>query len=109
MAKPKKLTLKYLEILKPVYIEKNYPVPKWIFFSQALIEAGWRVELIRSKSTFSKYIYIHKGDKNFKIRFSNHKPNKGQQETNDCDFYVGISNGQVITTEMVLKKILGGM
>ena len=105
--KPKKLTVKYLEALKPSYAKSGYTTPKWITFSEALLQAGWKVELKRSKTTFSKYIYINKGDRSFKIRFSNHKPNKGQQETNDCDFYVGISNGQVITTEMVLKKVLG--
>jgi len=107
MAIPIKVTKHYLATLKPSYTKKGYPVPKWITFSETLLNSGWKVQLKRSKSSYSKYIYIQKEDKSYKIRFSNHRPNKDAQEMSDSDFYVGVSNGQVITTEMVLKKILG--
>jgi hypothetical protein len=97
------LTLEYLERLKPSYIAKNYPVPKWIQFSEELISDNWHVRLHRSKSTVSKYLYISKNNKNFKIRFSNHKPNKMKENNEDCDFYVGIGNRGVITTSEVLE------
>lgn len=100
------LTIEYLVGLKPSYIKKGYPVPKWIQFSQILIGNGWTVELYRSKTTLSKYLYISCGGMEYKIRFSNHKANKAKEEMMDCDFYVGVGNQGVITTEELIEIIL---
>jgi hypothetical protein len=40
-----------------------------------------------------------------KIRFSNHKANYSQEQNNDSDYYVGVGNNGVITTEQLIDKI----
>lgn len=101
------LTIEYLERLKPAYLKKNFPVPKWIVFSETLLRKGWKVKLYRAIHTYSKYLTITKRDRKYKIRFSDHRPNLKKEIENDCDFFVGRSNNQIITTEQVLEKILG--
>lgn len=101
----KKLTIGYLERLKPGYTNKGFNVPKWIKFSEEMIKLGWECEYYDSYSTVSKYIYIAKNNYHFKIRFSNHKLNKYQQDISDSDFYVGISHNQVLTTEQLIEKL----
>lgn len=100
-----KLTKKYLKGLAPSYKKKGYNVPKWIIFSYAMISDGWDVYLIRSKSTVSKYVYILKGKKELKIRFSNHKANFHKEMQNDCNFYVGVGHKGVVTTEELIAKL----
>jgi hypothetical protein len=99
------LTIQYLNDLKPGYIKSGYEVPKWIQFSENMIRLGCVVELIRSKSTVSKYLYISRGNKNFKVRFSNHKPNKYMEREEDCDYYVGVRNKGCMTTEQVIEDL----
>ena len=102
----KHLTVKYLDSIKPGYINAGYSVPKWVKFSEIMINHGWECYAYESKSTHSKYIYISKGKQHYKIRFSNHRPNKNVQRQNDSDFYVGVSNGnQVLTTEELIEKL----
>lgn len=96
----------YLNRLKPSYLDKGFPIPKWIMFSQILIAHGWTVELIRSKTTFSKYLHVSIGEMAYKIRFSNHKANKAAENKMDCDFYVGVGNNGVITTEELIQIML---
>ena len=103
--KLEKLTLNSLQMKKVLYIKKGYNLPKWVLFSEELIKDEWKVELCDSKSTVSKYLYISKNGQKFKIRFSNHKPNKQKESQKDCDYYVGVGNKGVITTEQVLKLI----
>ena len=99
------LTKEKLDKRKPFYEKNGYSIPKWIFFCETLIDKGWDCNLYDAKATVSKYVYISKGKLNFKIRFSNHMPNKNKQQESDSDFYVGISHNGVITTEDLIKKI----
>jgi hypothetical protein len=101
----KQLSLDYLNGLEPSYLTKGYSVPKWIKFCKEMLNTGWKVKLYRSKSTFSKYIHISKGETNLKIRFSNHKANINQEQKGDSDYYVGVGNNGVITTEQLIEKI----
>ena len=39
------------------------------------------------------------------MRFSNHKPAKEREKNNDCDFFVGVSNFKVTTTEDALDAV----
>jgi hypothetical protein len=94
-----------LEILKPGYIKAGYSIPKWIIFSEKMLELGFKVSLHKSKSTVSKYIYITRGLKIYKIRFSNHKANRNAELSDDCDFYVGVGNRGTITTEYLIEHI----
>ena len=88
---------------------ENYPKPyapaKYLIFIKTMIENGWMVKLYVANKV-SKYVFISKGDEVYKIRFSNHKPLLNKEAEDDCDFYVGISNMQVSTTEQIIKKII---
>jgi hypothetical protein len=101
----KKLTQEYLEDLKPYYERSGYSIPKWIIFSEKMLELGFKVDLHKAKTTVSKYIYITRGLKKYKIRFSNHKANRNAELSDDCDFYVGIGNRGTITTEYLIEHI----
>lgn len=45
--------------------------------------------LYEARQTFSKYITVRHQGRQFKVRFSNHKPIRSRQFSNDCDFWVG--------------------
>jgi hypothetical protein len=99
---------KILDML-PRYHNAGYSTPKWLQFCSAMLEYGFTVHYYDAKTTVSKYVYVinEKNGEQVKVRFSNHKPNWRQEENNDSDFYVGISNKGVITTEKVIPQVLG--
>lgn len=72
----------------------GYPKPKWVTFCELLLPL-FRLTLDeaftshRNGAGFSKYIRAYRGGKEFKVRFSNHKPNAGKERAGDCDFFVG--------------------
>lgn len=84
---------------------RQYPTPKYLLFMLEMSKCGFEVSLHKSKSTVSKYIYLRKGDKQYKVRFSNHRSNFRHELEADCDFYVGVGNMGVKTTETVIKEI----
>ncbi len=98
----KKIDLKYVNDLAKNYIEKNYSAPKWLQFSKYFILKGFEVYLAKSKSTVSKYIYVEDMENVFKVRFSNHKPNKNKEVAEDCNFFVGRTNLRTTTTEQAV-------
>lgn len=81
----------------------QYPTPKYLTFIRNMLEDGWAVKLYTSG--VSKYVFCLKGEHLYKVRFSNHKPRVDKELEEDCDFYVGISNLAVNTTEEI-EKIL---
>jgi hypothetical protein len=99
------LNKEYLDKIKPNYLKNGYPVPKWIQFSEAMIDLGCQVELHQTQATVSKYIYLTKDNKKLKIRFSNHKANHQMETKQDCDYYVGVGNYGVVTTEQLIVKL----
>lgn len=86
--------------------KSEYPEPKWIMFCETMLDEGMTLSIYESKTTVSKYIWVSRGQLTVKVRFSNHRPNNVMQQVEDCDYYVGVSNGKVITTEQVIEKIL---
>ena len=84
---------------------QGYSTPRWIEFSMTLLKEGYDVLLVAAKTTVSKYIYVRKGDKQFKVRFSNHKPNWRKEHEQDCDFFVGVTNTGVRTTKDALVAV----
>jgi hypothetical protein len=86
----------------------GFPVPKFIEFSVWALEAGFRVFLHESHSTVSKYVYVENGSRRnqFKVRFSNHKPNREKEVLGDCDFFVGIAHHRTTTTEMAKEAVM---
>lgn len=93
---------------KVVGMIANYPAkyetPKYLLFIKKMLENGWQVKVYVAR--VSKYIFIIKDNEVFKIRFSNHKPLYDKEVESDCDFYVGISHKQVITTEELIKRFI---
>ena len=86
-------------------VSKIYGKAKWIIFAEKLLKQGYKIRLYEAKWTFSKYLTVEKDDKKFKVRFSNHKPAREKELNNDCDFFVGVTNLQVTTTEDALKAV----
>ena len=82
------------------------PLPKYIMFCFVMIDKGYQVTLLKSKSAVSKYVYVRHIDKEIKVRFSNHRPNSYKEHTQDADFYAGVSNTNCITTEEIIKEII---
>lgn len=75
---------------------------KWVQFARWFIEKGFNVELYEARQTFSKYLTVIKGDRRFKVRFSNHKPILAREIAGDCDYFVGITNLKTTTTDMAI-------
>ena len=82
---------------------KKYATPKYLQFCKKMLENGWKVKIYTAK--VSKYVFIIKRDRVYKIRFSNHRPLLFKEEEEDCDYYVGISNKQMTTTEELIIKL----
>jgi hypothetical protein len=57
-------------------------------------------------TTVSKYVFVRRGGKRFKVRFSNHKPARWREQSRDCDFFVGITNTGVTRTEDAIRATL---
>jgi hypothetical protein len=70
-----------------------------------MLEKGWQIALHRAQTTRSKYLYIKKDKLNYKIRFSDHKASFNQETKKDCDYYVGVGNYGVITTEQLIEQL----
>ncbi len=89
------------------YAKTNFEAPKYLKFILRMLREKWEVRLYIPRSNkISKYVFVSKGDQIYKIRFSNHKPIIQKELDNDCDFYAGISNLNVMTTEQIAKIIL---
>jgi hypothetical protein len=99
--------MKYLEWRKNSTINAGYAVSKWMWFCEWALSNGLHVFLHESYSTVSKYIYVSKSRNGpqFKVRFSNHKPNATKERAEDCDFFVGISNQRTTTTEDAISAV----
>lgn len=85
----------------------RYAPSKWVLFCRAMHDLDLKTHLYESKSTKSKYIYVSsKKGKVVKVRFSDHRPAKGQQIAEDSDFYVGVSHfGNCISTEDLVIEL----
>lgn len=99
-------TLEGLATRQAATVAKGYPPLKWIEFMTTLMRAGLAVGVYEAVTTRSKYVYVVFPDRSvFKVRFSNHRPNKAVQGRDDSDFYVGVSNGMVTTTDDALRAV----
>lgn len=100
------VTDKLIDNFKERYKNSRYSLPKWIRFCETMLNRGYKVSVYMAKTTFSKYVYVSDGKKTVKIRFSNHKPNYSNEMEKDSDFYVGVNNKVVTTTEQVIPQII---
>lgn len=86
--------------------EKNgYPKAKWIQFCEEMLSRGYSLTLYEARRTVSKYVTVHSGEKQFRVRFSNHKPIKHRELDGDCDFFVGITHTGVRTTDDAIEAV----
>ena len=99
------VTKEFLDKRASFSINKGYAKQKWIIFCEELLLEGYSVKLYEAKNTFSKYVTVIKDKKQFKVRFSNHKPIYQREIKKDCDFFVGVTHTGVRTTEDALAKI----
>lgn len=80
---------------------------KWVAFSRTMLFYGYDVFLYEPKHTNSKYIrVVDHNDTVFKVRFSDHKPNKYKEESKDCDLFVGVSHLNTVRTEKAIQITL---
>lgn len=84
---------------------KKYGKQKWIIFAEELLNSGFEVQLYEARKTFSKYLTVKRGDRQYKVRFSNHKPIFRRELNKDCDFFVGVTNFEVTTTKQALQAV----
>lgn len=108
----KKMSIEKIQGMKEGLQKAGYPVSKWLIFCETMLNRGYKVSVYCAKTTYSKYVYVHKGSKSFKVRFSNHKPNYNKEVKDpDCDFFVGVCHSQVTTTDDAIEavnKFFGG-
>jgi hypothetical protein len=109
MLRPKatniKVTTKFLNDRAGIAIERGFAKQKWVLFCEALISEGFALYLYEARATWSKYITVKKGERAFRVRFSNHKPTARKERLRDCDFYVGITNTGTRTTDDALAAV----
>jgi hypothetical protein len=90
---------------KAAMIGMGYSIPKYLTFCETLLDAGYEIELYEARQTASKYITVRQGGKSFMVRFSNHKPILAREVRGDCDFFVGVTNLGVTTTDDALRAV----
>lgn len=86
-------------------VQKGFEVPMWIRFCQALLNEGYSLTLYEARKTVSKYVTVSDGQRQFKVRFSNHKPIQARELSVDCDFFVGVTNLGVTNTSAAMAAV----
>jgi hypothetical protein len=99
------ITWDFLQQRAAFHARANYPKAKWIQFCEAMIKAGYRVEMYEARKTVSKYITVFNGSRRFKLRFSNHGA-MHQGPLEDCDYFVGRNSFGTTTTEMAIDATI---
>lgn len=84
----------------------GYAKPKWVHFCERMLSVGLTVSLYEARKTRSKYITISNGNRSYKVRFSDHRPILWREDSGDCDFFVGVSNRSVTTTDQAIAATL---
>lgn len=84
----------------------GYEKQKWVYFCEVMLDNGFELYLYEAKETVSKYITVCNGEKEFKVRFSNHPPIRSREIKGDCDFFVGRTNFKTTnTTEAIMETL----
>lgn len=107
-SKATKLTLNTVNKRIISYDTTRYTAPKWLMFCKCMLKHKYNVYYYEARRTVSKYIYVEnpRTDIVVKVRFSNHKPNVDKELKKDSTFYVGVFNFGIITTEMIIPKVV---
>lgn len=99
------ITKEFLEFRAERSISAGYSKQKWVEFCEKLLEYNYELSLYEAKETVSKYVTVRKHNKEFLVRFSNHKPNRSRESNGDCDFFVGRTHTGVRTTIDALNAV----
>ena len=100
------VTAPFLEQRAERSTSKGYAKQKWVMFCETLLSEGYKLSIYEARKTFSKYITVKgSGGKPFKVRFSNHRPIAERERAGDCDFFVGVTNLTVTTTDHALAAV----
>lgn len=86
-------------------VQAGFAKQKWIKFCETLLDSGYNLKLYEAVRTHSKYITVIRDSKEFKVRFSNHKPIQERELRGDCDFFVGITHTGWRTTDDALIAV----
>jgi hypothetical protein len=99
-----RVSAKFLQYKTPK--NPQFTKPKWIEFCEYFLDRpGVVIKLYEARKTNSKYITIHCNHKQFKVRFSDHKPIAARELQGDCDFFVGITNLATTNTKMAIVAV----
>lgn len=85
---------------------RGYNTPRYLDFCRKMLSHGFVVTLYEARKTNSKYVTVSNGDMSFKVRFSDHRPIPTRERDGDCDFFVGVTNRTVTTTDGAIKACL---
>lgn len=106
----KRLSKQKVSLEDIVWAIAEYPpvfsTPKYLVFAKKALESKFRIGMYFAEITRSKYIYVRWHEFTYKIRFSDHAPNRIKEESGDCDFFVGVTNFNVTTSEDAWKNMI---
>lgn len=95
----------FLQRRAEMSMELGFSKQKWIVFCEYFMDKGFKISMYEARRTVSKYITIHFGEQEFKVRFSNHKPIYNREVKGDCDFFVGRTHTGVRTTDDAIRAV----
>ncbi|NEZ65552.1 hypothetical protein D0962_22810 [Leptolyngbyaceae cyanobacterium CCMR0082] len=84
------IALEDIQAMARYALSRGHSHSKWAVYCGAMLRLGLSVSVYKALTTKSKYIYVSNGRKEYKVRFSDHRPNR--QRSDDCDFIVGRSH-----------------
>lgn len=99
------LTEDFLRVRAEKNIKAGFSKQKWVIFAETLIREGFEISLYEARRTVSKYLTVKKDGRQYKVRFSNHRPIFEREKNGDCDFFVGKTNLVVTTTDQALVAV----
>jgi hypothetical protein len=100
-------TMGFVEGIEKYYETTDWALPKYIQFIRRALEMHYKVWLYDYPKSPSKYVTVRHGKKlKFLVRFSNHKPIEYLEQKGTCDFFVGVTNQGVTTTEMAWTAMM---
>jgi hypothetical protein len=100
------VTKEYIAKRHAAYVARGFPdKAKWMIFCEMMLDRGYGVKVYEARKTVSKYITVIYNEKEFKVRFSNHRPICAREINGDCDFFVGRTNLGVSTTAHAIVAV----
>ena len=94
-------------IVDKPYLQRfyTYNKPKWVLFTEELLDNQFTVIMCLSSTTDSVYLTVMKNNKMLKIRYSNHAPNMQAYLDGKFDFCIGPTDKGMLNERMVLNAI----